>query len=92
MTEVTGVIIARVVAMITVVTITTLTMKDDVTGTEKGVGMIVMVGRGMIGLEGIDLRETGHLGIGETMIVTEGGETILTENAAEGIQVDHDPP
>lgn len=92
MTEVTGVIIAEVVAMITVVTITTLTMKDDVNETEKGVGTIAMVGRGMIGLEAIDLQETGHLGIGKMMIVKGGGGMTLTEKRAEGIQGDHDPP
>ena len=67
MTEVTGVIIARVVAMITVVTETTrvvgpMTMKNDVNMTEKGVGIremavVPVIDLGVIGREGIVLQD-----------------------------------
>lgn len=61
MTEVTGVIIARVVAMITVVTKTTMNVtKNDVngTGTVREIEAEVI---GQIGLGMID-PETGHQG------------------------------
>lgn len=98
MTEVTGVIIARVVAMITVVTKTTMNVtKNDVngTGTVREIEAEVI---GQIGLGMID-PETGHQGgmeIADLQEKEKGNEVEKEKGKEEGdlpeIQIVHDLP